>query len=102
MMAYGPHQTLPIKPRTTMAIKQKSAIFEFSSLLTVLLLLICSCAYIREMRPTIFDNVVVPGEPIRHTGIYGMLWKLSRIGERLSPYVSACCMVMALHILFIK
>jgi len=32
-----------------------SAIFDFSSLLTVLLLLICTCAYIREMRPTIFD-----------------------------------------------
>lgn len=32
-----------------------SAIFDFGSLLTVLLLMICTCAYIREMRPTVFD-----------------------------------------------
>jgi hypothetical protein len=33
-----------------------SAIFDFSSLLTVLLLLICTCTYLRELRPTIFDG----------------------------------------------
>ena len=33
-----------------------SAIFDFSSLLTVLLLVICTCAYLRDMRPTIFDG----------------------------------------------
>jgi hypothetical protein len=33
-----------------------SAIFDFSSLLTVMLLLICTCAYLRDMRPTIFDG----------------------------------------------
>jgi hypothetical protein len=33
-----------------------SAIFDFSSLLTVILLLICTCAYLRDMRPTIFDG----------------------------------------------
>jgi len=37
--------------RTTM-----SAIFDFSSLMTVLLLLICTCAYLRELRPTVFDD----------------------------------------------
>ena len=26
---------------------------------------------------------------------FGMFWKFARIGERLSPYVSICCMVMA-------
>jgi hypothetical protein len=34
------------------------AIFDFTSLLTVLLLSICTCAYIREVRPTIFDPPV--------------------------------------------
>ena len=36
-----------------------SAIFDFSSLITVLLLLICTCAYLRELRPGIFDDVQV-------------------------------------------
>ena len=36
-----------------------SAIFDFSSLITVLLLLICTCAYLRELRPSIFE----PAEP---------------------------------------
>lgn len=36
-----------------------SAIFDFSSLMTVLLLIICTCAYIRELRPTIFDGGLV-------------------------------------------
>ena len=33
-----------------------SAIFDFSSLLLTLLLIICTCTYLRELRPTIFDS----------------------------------------------
>jgi hypothetical protein len=33
-----------------------SAIFDFSSVLMILLLMICTCTYLREMRPTIFDG----------------------------------------------
>jgi hypothetical protein len=36
-----------------------SAIFDFSSLLTVLLLLICTTTYLRELRPSIFDGSVI-------------------------------------------
>mmetsp|Transcript_14946 Transcript_14946/g.31456 ORF Transcript_14946/g.31456 Transcript_14946/m.31456 type:complete len:84 (+) Transcript_14946:136-387(+) len=82
-----------------------SAIFDFSSLLTVLLLLICTCAYLREMRPKIFDGgkTLEPGETrLKRTGVTGFLWKMSRIGERLSPYVGASCAIMAIHILFFK
>ena len=112
-----------------------SAIFDFSSLLTVLLLLICTCAYLRDMRPTIFDGGQVslpfirqrsyriehqeffshalslfvywqtlqPGEMrLKRTGVTGFFWKLSRIGERLSPYVGLSCAVMAIHLLFVK
>lgn len=112
-----------------------SAIFDFSSLLTVLLLLICTCAYARESRATIFDPSVPVvrhedgcflcdrdfpvlmnmflspkqaqqnGQPppvLKREGILGFLWKLSRIGERLSPYVSVGCLVMAVHVLFFK
>lgn len=37
-----------------------SAIFDFTSLLTVLVLLICTCTYLRELRPTIFDSSNAP------------------------------------------
>jgi hypothetical protein len=30
----------------------------------------------------------------------GVFWKAARIGERLSPYVSICCIMMAMGILF--
>ena len=113
-----------------------SAIFDFTSLLTVLLLLICTCTYLREMRPGIFDPMVsvlhpvqladfcgfsinyyshlslslslpltqpsADGSPFKREGISGFFWKLSRIGERLSPYVGAGCAIMAIHVLFFK
>mmetsp|Transcript_15611 Transcript_15611/g.28217 ORF Transcript_15611/g.28217 Transcript_15611/m.28217 type:complete len:89 (+) Transcript_15611:63-329(+) len=87
-----------------------SAIFDFSSLITVLLLLICTCTYLRELRPAIFDPAMTPEQQQqqqrkphegRH-GIAGFCWKLSRIGERLSPYIGASCALMAIHILFLK
>ena len=40
---------------------QMSAIFDFSSLVTVILLLICTTAYLRELRPTIFDDETPQG-----------------------------------------
>lgn len=130
-----------------------SAIFDVSSLCTVLLLMICTSTYLRELRPTIFDAgyqagfdgssssigtnpATTPGaapksgdyinymegnnDPNQHfqsqqhimanqhharpkrTGVLGFLWKLSRIGERLSPYVGAGCAIMAINILFFK
>mmetsp|Transcript_925 Transcript_925/g.1425 ORF Transcript_925/g.1425 Transcript_925/m.1425 type:complete len:84 (-) Transcript_925:367-618(-) len=82
-----------------------SAIFDFSSLLTVLLLLICTCAYLRDLRPTMFDGgqTLQPGETrLKRTGVLGFFWKMSRIGERMSPYVGASCVVMAINLLFLK
>jgi hypothetical protein len=121
-----------------------SAIFDFSSLLTVLVLSICTCSYLRELRPTIFDGAKVrekwivkegmfvvgrawyltvfgfplhdastpisfiqprdPNKPIHadRDGLGGFCWKLSRIGERLSPFISVGCLLMAIHVLFLK
>mmetsp|Transcript_7690 Transcript_7690/g.11271 ORF Transcript_7690/g.11271 Transcript_7690/m.11271 type:complete len:83 (+) Transcript_7690:51-299(+) len=81
-----------------------SAIFNFPSLITVILLLICTCTYLKEMRPTIFDAglVQLPGHPlVKRSGLSGFCWKLSRIGERLSPFVSGFCVLMAAHVLFL-
>ena len=38
----------------------------------------------------------------KHDGLRGICWKASRIGERASPYVSAMCVMMAVHLLLIK
>ena len=31
----------------------------------------------------------------------GVFWKAARVGERLSPYVSLCCVAMGLTLLFL-
>lgn len=30
--------------------------------------------------------------------LFGIFWKFARVGERLSPYVSLCCVIMAVSI----
>uniref|UniRef100_W5KME6 Protein kish n=1 Tax=Astyanax mexicanus TaxID=7994 RepID=W5KME6_ASTMX len=50
----------------------QSAIFNFQSLLTVILLLICTCAYIRALAPSLLDK--------NKTGFLGIFWKCARIG----------------------
>ena len=71
-----------------------SAIFNFESLLTVVLLLICTCAYVHAVAPSILDR--------NKTGLSGIFWKCARIGERKSPWVAVCCIAMAFNILFLK
>ncbi|XP_044052332.1 protein kish-A [Siniperca chuatsi] len=74
--------------------QKMSAIFNFQSLLTVILLLICTCAYIRAMAPSLLDK--------NKTGLLGIFWKCARIGERKSPWVACCCVIMAFSILFLQ
>ncbi|KAF7989848.1 hypothetical protein HCN44_008522 [Aphidius gifuensis] len=69
-----------------------SAIFNFQSLMTVILLLICTCAYLRSIIPRLIDRQKV--------GLGGIFWKCARIGERKSPYVAVGCLFMAFTILF--
>mmetsp|Transcript_43599 Transcript_43599/g.105727 ORF Transcript_43599/g.105727 Transcript_43599/m.105727 type:complete len:84 (+) Transcript_43599:201-452(+) len=81
-----------------------SAIFDFSSVLMILLLMICTCTYLREMRPGLFDGGK-PRDPnlpahANRDGLAGFCWKLSRVGERLSPFVGASCFFMAIYQLF--
>lgn len=69
-----------------------SAVFNFQSLLVVVLLLICTCAYIRSIYPSLLDR--------NKEGFLGVFWKAARIGERLSPYVAVSCVVMSFSLLF--
>ncbi|KAF2665363.1 DUF1242-domain-containing protein [Microthyrium microscopicum] len=64
-----------------------TALFNFQSLLLCILLAICTCAYTHSVFPAIMDR--------NKDGALGIFWKLARIGERLSPYVSICCIFMA-------
>ncbi|KAK3343834.1 transmembrane protein, partial [Lasiosphaeria hispida] len=67
-----------------------TALFNFQSLLLVILLLVCTCAYVHSMFPAILDR--------NKDGVRGIFWKCARIGERLSPYISLCCVVMAVRL----
>ncbi|KAK7977816.1 hypothetical protein PG996_003866 [Apiospora saccharicola] len=64
-----------------------SALFNFQSLLLVIILTICTSTYVHGIFPTFMNN--------RKQGFMGIFWKAARIGERLSPYVSICCLAMA-------
>jgi len=72
--------------------KAMSALFNFQSLLVVVLLVICACAYIRALYPALLDN--------NRDGFLGVFWKAARIGERKSPWVAAACLVMAAVVLY--
>ncbi|KAK3683949.1 protein kish-A, partial [Podospora appendiculata] len=65
----------------------QTALFNFQSLLLVILLLICTSAYLHQLMPAILDR--------NKEGVRGIFWKCARIGERLSPYISLCCVLMA-------
>jgi len=69
------------------------AIFSFTSMLIVLVLLICTCAYIRPHVGWINNNP---------RGFVGTPFKLARLGERLSPAVAIACMILAAYVLFIQ
>ncbi|KAH7157031.1 hypothetical protein EDB81DRAFT_788679 [Dactylonectria macrodidyma] len=64
-----------------------TALFNFQSLLLVLVLFICTSTYIHHFAPSFMDT--------RKTGASGIFWKAARIGERLSPFISICCVFMA-------
>lgn len=78
-----------------------SALFDFTSLLTVLLLFVCTCAFLRAVTyrpgatpPSFLDSY--------QKGFLSVAWKAARIGERLSPVISVACVLMAVHLLFVK
>ncbi|KAJ3369194.1 hypothetical protein GGF31_005475 [Allomyces arbusculus] len=67
-----------------------SALFNFQSLLLVVLLIICTCTYVKAQVPSLLSS--------QH-GVVGVFWKAARIGERLSPYVALSCVAMAVSLL---
>jgi len=72
-------------------VSNMSALFNFQSLLLVILLLVCTCTYIRAVAPRLIDR--------NKEGFLGLFFMSARIGERLSPYVALACVAMAVRIL---
>ncbi|PMD27272.1 DUF1242-domain-containing protein [Hyaloscypha hepaticicola] len=68
-----------------------SALFNFQSALMVLLLLICTSAYCHQLFPAFMDRK-------KENAMWGIFWKCARIGERLSPYISVCCIIFAVRL----
>uniref|UniRef100_M8B502 Protein kish n=1 Tax=Aegilops tauschii TaxID=37682 RepID=M8B502_AEGTA len=97
-----------------------SALFNFNSFLIVVLLVICTCTYIKMQFPAILND---------RTGFRGFFWKAARIdfdnikkgklnsrlivtpskfnlscaassGERLSPWVAFGCFAMGVSTIF--
>ncbi|KNZ82342.1 Protein kish-A, partial [Termitomyces sp. J132] len=68
----------------------QSALFNFQSLLLVILLTICTCTYVRAVAPRLIDR--------NKQGFLGLFFMSARIGERLSPYVCLACLAMAVTI----
>ena len=82
-----------------------SALFDFPSLLIIILLLICSATYTRTMRPEIFNDAPTTAggpAPRKHSGFVGIAWKASRVGERISEYVAGGLLISAFYVLFVK
>ena len=91
---------LPLTPTQT-------ALFDFSSLCVVLLLLICSAAFLqaKTLTPNVEDGTKNSWLMVRNKakpGLLGLAWKFARVGERVSPYVSVLCVLAALHLIILK
>ncbi|KAK8202871.1 hypothetical protein IWZ01DRAFT_115272 [Phyllosticta capitalensis] len=94
-------------PRKT---SKMTALFNFQSLLLVILLLVCTSTYLHAVAPGLLDRNKDGGvsereeaakQARRHAltrhSVFGIFWKFARVGERLSPYVSLCCVLMAVR-----
>lgn len=66
----------------------QTALFNFQSLLLVILLTICTSTYAHYIFPGIIDRN-------KEKYYVSPIWRAARVGERLSPYVSIACVVMA-------
>ena len=69
-----------------------TALFNFQSLVTVLLLAVCTATYLRPRFPSFIDH--------KKPGFTGLFGRFAVIGERLSPYVALGCLVMAFMTIF--
>ncbi|KAJ4357730.1 Essential protein suggested to function early in the secretory pathway [Didymosphaeria variabile] len=68
-----------------------TALFNFQSLIVVILLTICTSTYAHYYFPAFMDRN-------GHNYFMGLFWKCARIGERLSPYIALALVFMAVSV----
>ncbi|EPY31087.1 protein kish-A [Strigomonas culicis] len=71
-----------------------SVLFDFETVVYILVLLICSATYIRQYRPTLFHR---DSQELYKKCLY----KCSVVGDRLSLWVAAVCVILAFRVLFV-
>lgn len=71
-----------------------TALLNLQAMLVVLVLSICTCSFLRPSLPRLIDR--------KAEGFRGVAGKLAVIGDRLSPYVSLACVIMAATTLFCR
>lgn len=49
----------------------------------------------QSFQPTLTWQLLMIGR------VFGIFWKCARVGERLSPYVSLCCIIMAVSVIYV-
>ncbi|TLD08656.1 uncharacterized protein PgNI_06974 [Pyricularia grisea] len=56
----------------------------------------------QQKRRVSLENKAISTHPYIYmddeTAFMGIFWKFARVGERLSPYISICCFVMAVRL----
>ncbi|KAL7720117.1 Protein kish [Entamoeba marina] len=71
-----------------------TALFNFQSMMVVIILFICTCTYLR-LNIGIIRNFMDK----RKDGVPGLLWKAARLGERASAWVSLSCIILGVAML---
>ncbi|AHL28935.1 DUF1242 domain-containing protein [Encephalitozoon hellem ATCC 50504] len=65
-----------------------SALFSIDSLFRALVLAVCTATYLKQHFPSLVSK--------NKKGLYSVLYKLSVVGERLSPFVALFCIFLGL------
>ena len=79
-----------------------AAIFDSTSWLVCVLLLVCGCSYIHtRVDPECSLQGAVKTQKYG-TGLVGVGWKMARIGERKSEFISLACLLMSVYVLFVS
>ena len=63
-------------------------LLKFRSLITIVILLICTAALLNAKLANIFMKDA--------SGFFGVIWKLGRIGQRMSLVISIACIALIL------
>ena len=80
---------------TRVSLFLQSALFNFEAFLIVMVLFICTCSYVRSWSPTTINTEYTHG-------FKGTVKNAAIIGDRLSPLVSAACVVFAVTNIFLR